>query len=90
MKHISLYIIALLLIACTACDKFLEEDPTDRIPDNEAYSTEGELYRNAVVSLYTLVGGNANSQGLQGTGRGVYDLNTFTTDEAIMPTRGAL
>ncbi len=68
MKHISLYIIALLLIACTACDKFLEEDPTGRIPDNEAYSTEGELYRNAVLSLYTLVGGNANSQGLQGTG----------------------
>ena len=89
MKHISLYITAFLLLACTACNKFLEEDPTDRIPDNEAYSTEGELYRNAVVSLYTMVGGNANSQGLQGTGRGVYDLNTFTTDEAIMPTRGA-
>ena len=78
-----------MIVACTACDKFLDEDPTDRIPDNEAYNTEGDLYRNAVASLYGYVGGNTNSQGLQGTGRGVYDLNTFTTDEAIMPTRGA-
>ena len=34
------------------------------------------------------IGGNADSQGLQGTARGVYDLNTFTSDEAIVPTRG--
>lgn len=34
------------------------------------------------------MGGYVDSQGLQGTGRGIYDLNTFTTDEAIMPTRG--
>ncbi len=34
------------------------------------------------------MGGYSDSQGLQGTGRGVYDLNTFTTDEAIIPTRG--
>lgn len=77
------------MLACTSCDKFLEENPTDRIPDTEAYNTEGDLYRNAVAALYKYVGGNSNSQGLQGTGRGVYDLNTFTTDEAIMPTRGA-
>lgn len=77
------------MIVATACDKYLEEDPTDRINDNVAYNTEGDIYRNAVLALYSHVGGNANSQGLQGTGRGVYDLNTFTTDEAIMPTRGA-
>jgi hypothetical protein len=89
MKRFLLYTLAVVIVACTACDKFLDEDPTDRIPDNEAYNTEGDLYRNAVASLYGYVGGNTNSQGLQGTGRGVYDLNTFTTDEAIMPTRGA-
>ena len=89
MKRFFFYIATVAILACTACDKFLEEDPIDRIPGNEAYSTEGELYRNAVASLYSMVGGNANSQGLQGTGRGIYDLNTFTTDEAIMPTRGA-
>lgn len=89
MKRIIIYFGAVLMLACTSCDKFLEENPTDRIPDNEAYNTEGDLYRNAVAALYKYVGGNSNSQGLQGTGRGVYDLNTFTTDEAIMPTRGA-
>lgn len=89
MKRFLLYTLAVVIVACTACDKFLDENPTDRIPDNEAYNTEGDLYRNAVASLYGYVGGNTNSQGLQGTGRGIYDLNTFTTDEAIMPTRGA-
>lgn len=41
-----------------------------------------------VASLYNCVGSYKDSEGLQGTGRGIYDLNTFTTDEAIMPTRG--
>ncbi|MBR5117152.1 MAG: RagB/SusD family nutrient uptake outer membrane protein [Muribaculaceae bacterium] len=89
MKYLSFIISAIALMVCPSCDKFLEENPNDRIPDQEAYSSEGELYRNAVASLYALIGGNTNSHGLQGTGRGVYDLNTFTTDEAIMPTRGA-
>ena len=89
MKRTTLYLALVAIITFTACDKFLDENPTDRIPDNEAYSTEGDIYRNAVASIYTHIGGNSNSQGLQGTGRGIYDLNTFTTDEAIMPTRGA-
>ncbi|MBR5639328.1 MAG: RagB/SusD family nutrient uptake outer membrane protein [Muribaculaceae bacterium] len=89
MKRIIIYFGAVLIFAFTSCDKFLDENPTDRITDSEAYNTEGDLYRNAVAALYKYVGGNSNSQGLQGTGRGVYDLNTFTTDEAIMPTRGA-
>jgi len=88
MKRFIIYIAAMAMIGCASCSKFLEEDPTDRIPDSEAYNTEGDIYRNAVASLYSLVGGNTNSRGLQGTGRGIYDLNTFTTDEAIMPTRG--
>ena len=41
-----------------------------------------------LTQFYNYIGGNSDSQGLQGTGRGIYDLNTFTTDEAIMPTRG--
>ena len=89
MKRITIYLAIAAMLACTACEKFLEENPTDRISGEEAYGTEGELYRNAVANLYSMVGGNSNSQGLQGTGRGIYDLNTFTTDEAIMPTRGA-
>lgn len=71
-----------------SCDGFLKEDPRDGIDEEDAYRTLPDLYLNAVASLYNYVGGYADSQGLQGTGRGVYDLNTFTTDEAIMPTRG--
>ena len=41
-----------------------------------------------MATLYNYIGGSSDSQGLQGTYRGVYDFNTFTTDEAIIPTRG--
>ena len=72
----------------TACTDFLEESPNDRVDDENAIRTVSDLYLNAVAARYADVGGHANSQGLQGTGRGIYDLNTFTTDEAIIPTRG--
>lgn len=92
MKRTSLlHIICILATAgwlFASCDGFLKEDPRDAKPEEEAYGNINELYLNAVASLYNYVGGHSDSQGLQGTGRGVYDLNTFTTDEAIMPTRG--
>lgn len=75
----------LVLFSCT---KFLEENPKDKLPEEEVYKTLREVYLNAVASLYTYIGGYSDSQGLQGTGKGVYDLNTFTSDEAIIPTRG--
>lgn len=71
-----------------SCDGFLKESPRDALPEEEGHRNITELYLNAVASLYNYIGGNSDSQGLQGTGRGIYDLNTFTTDEAIMPTRG--
>lgn len=80
-----------LLAACMmlfSCDKFLEENPKDKLLADDVYNSISEVYLNAVASLYTYIGGYSDSQGLQGTGRGVYDLNTFTTDEAIIPTRG--
>ena len=83
--------ISLVLATCTflfSCDKFLEENPKDKLPEDDVCNSISEVYLNAVASLYTYVGGYSDSQGLQGTGRGVYDLNTFTTDEAIIPTRG--
>ena len=60
----------------------------DRLDEEAAYSTLSDVQKNGVLSLYNYVGGYVDSQGLQGTGRGIYDLNTFTTDETIMPTRG--
>ena len=80
--------ISLVLATCTflfSCDK---ENPKDKLPEDDVCNSISEVYLNAVASLYTYVGGYSDSQGLQGTGRGVYDLNTFTTDEAIIPTRG--
>ena len=84
-------VLVFLLITCLglfSCSKFLEENPKDKLPEDDVYNTISEVYLNAVASLYTYVGGYSDSQGLQGTGRGVYDLNTFTSDEAIIPTRG--
>lgn len=92
MKRNSIFCSFCILVALcwgmTSCDGFLKEKSRDALPEEEGYSNISELYLNAVASLYNYIGGNADSQGLQGTGRGIYDLNTFTTDEAIMPTRG--
>lgn len=66
----------------TACNGFLREADPRRNRLADAYRTLSDVYLNAVAFLYNYVGGYADSQGLQGTrGRGVYDLNTFTTDE---------
>jgi len=75
-------------ILCFSCSDFLDEKPKDQIPEEEAYKTLQSLYLNTVASLYSYIGGYENSQGLQGTTRGVYDFNTLTTDEAMIPTRG--
>lgn len=58
------------------------------MPEEEAYKSSVLIYLNTVANLYTEVGGTDGSQGLAGTDRGVYDLNTFTADEALLPTRG--
>lgn len=80
--------IILLLASTLTLASCLNETPKDQIDEDEAYGTASKLLLNAVGSLYNYIGGNADSQGLQGTYRGVYDYNTFTTDEAIIPTRG--
>lgn len=80
--------IILLLASTLTLASCLNETPKDQIDEDEAYGTASKLLLNAVGSLYNYIGGNADSQGLQGTYRGVYDYNTFTTDEAMIPTRG--
>lgn len=78
--------LAAVALLATSCD--LSENPKDQIPESEAYSNSKLTYLNTVASLYGEVGGSGGSQGLGGTDRGIYDLNTFTSDEAILPTRG--
>lgn len=87
MKKIFISIIVFSL-AVTSCDSFLDENPKSALPEDVAYNSISNLYLNAVASVYNYIGGSTDSQGLQGTGRGVYDFNTLTTDEAMMPTRG--
>ena len=76
-----------MMLSLSSCG-FLDEDPKDQIPESEAQKTLQSIYLNYVASLYTNIGGYENSQGLQGTTRGIYDFNTLTTDEAMIPTRG--
>ena len=66
----------------------MDENPKDQIPEEEAYADAGALYRNTVATLYNYIGGATDGQGLQGTCRGIYDLQTFGSDEAMIPTRG--
>ena len=83
-----LYFAVLAIAMLTSCGSFLDENPKSAIDEDEAYGSISDLYLNAVASIYNYIGSNQESEGLQGTGRGVYDFNTLTTDEAIMPTRG--
>lgn len=72
-------------LSLTAC---LDEHPKDQVPEKEIYDSANSLYVNAVASLYNYIGAHEEGEGLQGTCRGIYDYNTFTTDEAIIPIRG--
>ena len=86
MKHrfFALSVLALSL-SLTSC---LDETPKDQIPETEIYDSANSLYINAVASLYNYIGAHEEGDGLQGTCRGIYDYNTLTTDEAIIPIRG--
>ena len=69
----------------TSC---LTEDPRDQLYEEDIYNNANNIYINAVAVLYNYIGGSADSEGLQGTCRGIYDYNTLTTDEAMIPIRG--
>ena len=70
-------IFSLLLVSCT-----LDENPRDQILEEKAYSSATQLYLNTVATLYNYIGGSKDGEG------GVYDLQTFGSDEAMLPTRG--
>ena len=73
----------------SACSGFLEEETKGAITEEEAYATKADILNNGVLAMYNYMGGNKDSQGLQGTGRGVFDFNSLTTDEAIAPIRAS-
>ena len=86
MKRYSiLFVVAISVLALTSC---LDEHPKDQLDEDKIYTTASDIYVNAVASLYNYIGGANESEGIQGTCRGIYDYNTLTTDEAIIPIRG--
>lgn len=88
-KTIAIYTMcAVATITLQACSGYLDEKPRDSVEESVAYGSLTALKNNTVLDVYNYIGGNTDSQGLQGTNRGVFDLNSVTTDEAIIPTRG--
>lgn len=79
---------AVSFLLCGSLVGCLGEHPRDQIPEEKAFDSATSLYVNAVASLYNYIGSNQEGEGLQGTCRGIYDYNTLTTDEAIIPIRG--
>ena len=62
----------------------LDENARDSLDESQVYTSAKAVYVNAVATLYNYMGSDKDSEGLQGTYRGVYDYNTFTTDEALL------
>lgn len=85
MKTINYILWLLLGLMMGSC---LNEDLRDQLHEDEIYGNANNLYINAVAVLYNYIGGSTDSEGLQGTCRGIYDYNTLTTDEAMIPIRG--
>ncbi len=85
-RYILIFSTLLAGLTLTSC---LEEYPKGQIEEDDAYTSASAIERDLVGDLYNYIGGNSPSQGLQGTIRGVYDWNTMTTDEVIVPVRGA-
>lgn len=83
-RYINILMVALAMMM-TSC---LTEDPKDQLYEEDIYNNANNIYINAVAVLYNYIGGSADSEGLQGTCRGIYDYNTLTTDEAMIPIRG--
>ena len=85
MKYLLRPLFFLTFLTLTGC---LDENSKDSLDEQHTYTTDRDVYVNAVATLYNYIGSDKDSEGLQGTYRGVYDYNTFTTDEAIIPVRG--
>lgn len=85
MKYLLRPLFFLSILTLAGC---LDENTRDSLDEQQVYTSAKDVYVNAVATLYNHIGGDKDSEGLQGTYRGVYDYNTFTTDEAIIPVRG--
>ena len=86
-KHIISRLLPLLALL-SGCG-FLDEEPKDQLPREDLLGSDRGMYLATLGNLYSMIGSSQAGEGLAGTYRGVYDLNTFTSDEAILPTRSS-
>ncbi len=91
MKSLMAAVICLVALGTLlgSCDDCLTDEPRTQMTPEEAFNSVERLKNNALLTVYNYIGGHDPGQGLQGTDRGVYDLNSFTTDEQILPIRGS-
>lgn len=75
-------LVAVTLAAFTSCSKFLEEHPSDAFDEETAFQSPTLVYINTVANLYN------DMFKVVGNDRHIYDLNTFSSDEALLPARG--
>lgn len=92
MTYMTKYIHYILLALCTllfvpSCN-FLDEEPRSGQTEQSVITSASALHHSAVLTLYDHIGGSEDGKGLQGTYCGIYDLQTFSSDEAIIPVRG--
>lgn len=76
-----------LVLMLPSC-RFLQEDPRSALPEEQVITSASAVKQQAVLYLYNYIGSDSEGQGLQGTYRGVYDLQTFASNEAMIPVRG--
>ena len=67
---------------------FLEENPESLLPEEAVITSASVLHNQAVLYLYNYIGSHEDGKGIQGMYRGIYDLQTFASNEAMIPTRG--
>ena len=91
IRHIPFRRAATLLLrslAVASCH-FLDEKPKDQLDESQLITDARSLYLATLGDLYAHFGSDDEGEGIMGTGRGIYDLQTITSDEAIIPIRGA-
>ena len=84
-RTVSLLLLSLTFASC----HFLDENPKDQLDESALITDARSLYLATLGDLYAHFGSDENGEGIMGTVRGIYDLQTITSDEAIIPQRGA-
>ena len=84
----SLYIFVLSAIFVFHGCGFLNEEPGSGQPEETVIRSAEAAIKQALLPLYSRIGSGEDGMGLQGTYFGVYDLQTFASNEAMIPVRG--